>query len=231
MNIDESDINNKAGKIFLTSEMMDMKVDQITKKIEDINDIYINYEFNKNLKLKLTTSYLKFQVDILLHEKKYYKKIKNIFIKKFVDELYHISEFIILILISLDNLDINKDSEKKAIMDKILRLKKMKKIDNGKISELINITLNNLRLTHNFIQLFDDFIIESENENIRKNFHTKNFRVNLMNKKRHIEAEYLKYCEQLVELVDYFFNFSERIDKQLDKQELLQFTLKKDLKK
>jgi hypothetical protein len=231
MNINESDINSKTGKIFLTSEMMDIKINQITKKIEDINTIYINYEFNKNLKLKLTTSYLKFQVDILLHEKKYYKKIKTIFIKKFVEELYNISEFIILILISLDNLDINKDSEKKAIMNKILRLNKMKKMDNGKISELINITLNNLRLTHNFIKLFEDFIVESENENIRKNFHTKNFRVNLMNKKRHIEAEYIKYCEQLIELVEYFFNFSERIDKQLDKQELLQFTLKKDLKK
>ena len=231
MLIDENDINNKTSKIFLTSQMMDTKIGQIKRKIKEINEIYMNYEFNKNLKLKLTTSYLRFQVEILNNEQLYYRKVKNIYIKKFVNELYNISQFIILILISLDNLDIDREIEKKNIMKKILRVKRVKNMNIGKISELINVTLNNLRLTDNFIKLFDDFILETDNENVRKNLHTKNFKVNLMNKKRHIEVEYIKYCEQLNELVDYFYKFSDGIDKQLNKQELLQFTLKKDLKK
>lgn len=231
MLVDENNINTKTSKIFLTSQMMDLKVGQIKRKIKEVNEIYMNYEFNKNLKLKLTTSYLKFQVEILNNEQFYYKKVKNIYIKKFVTELYNISEFIILILISLDNLDIDREIEKKNIMNKILRVKRVKNMNIGKIGELINVTLNNLRLTHNFIQLFDDYILETDNENVRKNLHTRNFKVNLMNKKRHIEVEYIKYCEQLNELVDYFYKFSSRIDKQLNKQELLQFTLKKDLKK
>ena len=113
MLIDENDINNKTSKIFLTSQMMDTKIGQIKRKIKEINEIYMNYEFNKNLKLKLTTSYLRFQVEILNNEQLYYRKVKNIYIKKFVNELYNISQFIILILISLDNLDIDREIEKK----------------------------------------------------------------------------------------------------------------------
>ena len=160
MLIDENDINNKTSKIFLTSQMMDTKIGQIKRKIKEINEIYMNYEFNKNLKLKLTTSYLRFQVEILNNEQLYYRKVKNIYIKKFVNELYNISQFIILILISLDNLDIDREIEKKNIMKKILRVKRVKNMNIGKITELINVTLNNLRLTNNFIKLFDgkDFI-------------------------------------------------------------------------
>ena len=98
--ISEDEINNKTNKIYDTINIIDKKLEEINKKISEINDIYIQYEFNRNLKLGLTTSYLKFQTEVLFNERKYYCKIKNIIMKKFIKELYNISEKVILILIS-----------------------------------------------------------------------------------------------------------------------------------
>jgi len=217
------DINNKTNKIYATLETLEEKIEKINNKIISINEIYMKYEFNRNLRLNLTTSYLIFQVEILKNERKYYDKIKTIFIKKFIKELYSISEFIILILISLDDLDIGYVEEKKNIMKKILKVKRQKYLNNGKIAELVNIILNNFRLTKIFLELFEKYILDNENENIRKNIHIKNFKVNLMNKKNHIEIEFNKNLDQLKELVNYFSDFADCINKQIKKQELFNY--------
>ena len=92
---------------------------------------------------------------------------------------------------------------------------------------VIQIILNNLRLIKLFLELFEKFIVDTDKDNKRNNIHSKNFSVNLMSKKNHLELEYNKFCFQMTELVEYFYNFTECIDKQLKKQELLLFTLKK----
>ena len=227
--INEIEINEKTTKIFRIVEMIIHQIDSINKKKAEINDIYIQYEFNKNLQLNLTTSYLKFQLDVLNNEKLYYSKLKLIFVNKFIEDLYSISDFIILLIISMRDLDIGHNEEKKNIIKKILKVKKKKfiQIDIGKLSELVQIILNNLRLIKLFLDLFEKFIIDTENDNKRNNIHSKNFKVNLMSKKNHLELEYNKFCFQMTELIDYFFNFTVCIEKQLTKQELLLFTLKK----
>lgn len=225
--INELEINEKTTKIFLIVEIIDQQIERIDKKKKEINEIYLQYEFNKNLKLNLTTSYLKFQLDVLNNEKKYYSKLKSIFINKFIKELYLIAEFIILLIISMRDLDIGHQEEKNNIIKKILKVKKQKKMDISKISELIQIILNNLRLIKLFLELFEKFIVDTDKDNKRNNIHSKNFSVNLMSKKNHLELEYNKFCFQMTELVEYFYNFTECIDKQLKKQELLLFTLKK----
>ena len=114
-------ISNKTSYIMKVLNKIDLKIEEIEKKITEINHIYIQYEFNKNLKLEQPNSYLKFQVDFLYNEKKYFFNIKKYFTKKFVDELYGISDFIILILISLEDLDIGY-IEEKNIMNKIIKV-------------------------------------------------------------------------------------------------------------
>jgi hypothetical protein len=227
--INEIEINEKTTKIFKIVEMIIHQIDSINKKKSEINDIYIQYEFNKNLKLNLTTSYLKFQLGVLNNEKQYYSKLKLIFLNKFIEELYSISNFIILLIISMRDLDIGHNEEKKNIIRKILKVKKKKfnQIDIGKLSELVQIILNNMRLIKKFLDLFEKFIIDTENDNQRNNIHSKNFKVNLMSKKNHLELEYNKFCFQMKELIDYFYNFTVCIEKQLKKQEVLLFTLKK----
>ena len=61
--ISELDFNKR--KVTLSIKLLE----EIEKKITQINHIYIQYEFNKNLKLEKPNSYLKFQVDYLYNEK------------------------------------------------------------------------------------------------------------------------------------------------------------------
>tara|TARA_B100001093_G_C26752301_1_gene981726 strand:+ start:115 stop:807 length:693 start_codon:yes stop_codon:yes gene_type:complete len=223
MSLDENDINTKTTYIMKVLNKIDSKIEEIHKKIKDINHIYMQYEFNKTLKLSQTSSYLKFQVDYLFNEINYFKNIKKYFIKKFVDELYSISDCIILILISLDNLDIGYIDEKENIMKKIIKVTVQKNINSSKITELVNSLMNNLKLSCDFIELFNTFIVTSHNQNKKKNIHSNNFKINLMNKKNHFDLESNKYREQLNILISYFYSFSESIDLQLDKQKLLHF--------
>ena len=216
-------ISNKTSYIMKVLNKIDLKIEEIEKKITEINHIYIQYEFNKNLKLEQPNSYLKFQVDFLYNEKKYFFNIKKYFTKKFVDELYGISDFIILILISLEDLDIGYIEEKKNIMNKIIKVVNQKVINSSKITELVNSINNNLKLSYDSIKLFEKFIINSHNQNRKKNIHSKNLKINLMNRKNHIELETKKYSEQLDILINYFYEFSTSIEMQLDKQKLLHF--------
>lgn len=223
MNLDADMISNKTNFIMKVLKKIDSKVEEIDRKITEINHIYIQYEFNKNLKLEQANSYLKFQVDFLFNEKKYFTNIKKYFLKKFVEELYGISDYIILILISIEDLDIGYIEEKDNIMNKIIKVSQQKNINSGKITELVNIILNNLKLSNDSIKLFEKFIITSHNQNRKKNIHSKNFKINLMNKKNHLELENKKYTQQLDILINYFFDFAKSIDLQLDKQKLLHF--------
>ena len=223
MNLDDDVVSTKTNFIMKLLSKIDTKNEEIEKKITQINHIYIQYEFNKNLKLEKPNSYLKFQVDYLYNEKKYFSNIKKYFIKKFVEDLYDISDNIIIILISLDNLDIGFIDEKNNIMNKIIKVSYQKNINSGKITELVNIILNNLKQANDFIKLFERFIVVSHNQNRKKNIHSKNLKINLMNKKNHLELEKEKYTEQLDILINYFYDFSKSIDLQLDKQKLLHF--------
>ena len=81
-NIDDEDINSKLSKIMKTIELLENTIDRIQKKIAEINEIYMRFKFNKSLSLGKTNSYLKFQVDLLQTEKKYYTNIKNTILKK-----------------------------------------------------------------------------------------------------------------------------------------------------
>ena len=108
-------------------------------------------------------------------------------------------------------------------MNKIIKTTTQKKIDSGKINEIVNIVINNLNQTKCFIDLFEKFIISSHNHNKKNNIHSKNMKVNLMNKKSHIDLEYKKCCEQLNLLITYFSNFSKSIKCQIEKQELIHF--------
>uniref|UniRef100_A0A6C0IW75 Uncharacterized protein n=1 Tax=viral metagenome TaxID=1070528 RepID=A0A6C0IW75_9ZZZZ len=207
--------------IINTLNLLDVKVESMEKKIDEINQLFMKYEFNKNLKLSQSNSYLKFQINILVNEKKYYIKVKSLIVRKIFKELYEIYNYSILLLISLDNLDYGFLTEKNNIMQKIIKIKKDKNLDYNKLSEITKIINTNLYLVKNLLDLFEKFIIESSKKNMKKKLHTKNLKINLMNNKNHINLEYIKYNEQLELLLDYFYNFSIKIEKQFKNQGIL----------
>jgi len=225
MEINKQDIDNKINNINSITNNLNEIINNIEENIQLINSIYMDYEYNKNLNLNNTNSYLKFQVDLLNNEKKYYTNIKNFLIKKFIDELYNLSENVIIILTTMNSLDINLSDEKKKIFDKILKFKKQKNINSIKIIETVNIITNNLKLIKNFINLFDTYIVNNESINTKNNIHINNFKINLISKKQHYELEYVKCLQQFNELVNYFNRLSQSIDKQQQNQDILKFFL------
>ena len=198
-------------------------LNNIEKNIQTINNIYMNYEYNKNLNLNQTNTYLKFQVDLLNNEKIYYTNIKNLLLKKFTTEIYNLSENIIIILTTMNDLDIGFKEDKKKIFNEILKCKKQKEVNNVKIVETINIKLNNLKQIKIFIDLFEKFIIKNEEENIKNNIHINSFKINLMIKKQQFQLEYNKCLEQFKELINYFDKFCSAINKQQENQDILNF--------
>lgn len=221
--MNKEDINIKVTKIMKTIELLETTIDKIQKKIADINDIYMRFEFNNTLSLKKTNSYLTFQAHLLQNEKLYYTNIKKIILNKLSKEIYEIAEYSLLILISLNNINIENELAKKNLMKKITKIKKYKKVTSNKIIELINCVLKNLTLINEFLELIENYINQVQNQTKQKNIHSKNFKISIMTRKNHILLEYTKYCDQLKELIDYFLECSNSIISQLKKQDIFKF--------
>lgn len=221
--MDDEKINNQIKDINTTIKNINETLISIDNKIEKINNIYMSYGYNKNLNLNKTNTYLKFQIDLLNNEKTYYSNVKKLLVKKFISDLGDISENIIIILVSMSDLDIGYEEEKKVVFKKILKFKKQKELNDIKLIEQINITINNLKLIEEFIKIFEKYILDNEDQNRKNNIHSKNFKINLMIKKKHYDLEYSKYVEQLVELINYFKDLCESIEQQKNNQEILNF--------
>ena len=221
-------ISTKINKILSSIKMIEFFIEKIKNKIAEINAIYIEFEFNKNLAFTKTNSYLKFQVELLNNEKAYYTKVKKTIVSKLSAELYEISEYIILILISMENLDINRSDEIKQIMSKIIKIKKKEKYNSCQLVEMVTSTNHNIQLVNDFINLFDAYINSLELISKQKNFHCNTLKLSLQNKKNHINVEYNKYCEQLKETLNYFVGCSDAISFQIDNNKLLTFFISQE---
>ena len=222
------ELSTKINKILSLIRKIEIFIEKIKNKIAEINTIYIEFEFNKNLIFTKTNSYLKFQVELLNNEKSYYTKVKKTIVRKLSAELYEISEYIIIILISMENLDINKREEIKQIMSKIIKISKKDKYNSSQLVEMVNSTNNNIQLVADFMKLFDEYIDSLDTISKEKNFHCKTLKLSLSNKKNHIVIEYDKYCALLKETINYFVGCSDAISFQIDNNKLLSFFISRE---
>ena len=208
-------------------DQLDNNVDKIEKKIEDITKIYYKLS-NSSLEMGDTNSYLKFQIELLNVEKNYYSNIKKQIKTKFLKDLYTISESILMLLGSIDNIKIENIEEKNNILKKINNLKRNKsKFETSEILELMNSTIHNLELVNEFASIFDKYIKETIEKNNKENYHCNNFKVNLENKKDHIILEYNKFNHKLDELISYFLSLCNELSSQLKHQKILDFLVNK----
>lgn len=226
LNID--DLNKKITKIFNSVGILKDNIEKMQKKMIDIKKVFIRFKDNKTLTLHQTNSYLKFQMELLENEKRYHENMKNIILDKMSKEMLEIYNYIIMILTSLENLEIEHDEDKHNLINKIITFKKVDQIDCSSIIQLINATVNNLELIYQFIQLFGEYIDQTTKRNSLENIHCNSFSSTLANKKNHISLEYMKYCDQITELIDYFLLCSDSIDKQMSQQQIINFLVEKN---
>lgn len=203
---------------------LDGNINKIKKKIGLINKIYNKLEKNNVLSIN-KNSYLLFQTQFLKNEHMYYSNIYKMIVEKFAFELYDISEYICIILVSLNKLEINHIETKQSILNRMIHINKVKQINYGKLTEIINSTISNLKLINEFNELFESFVNKTKKENNSLNIHCDNYEINITNKKNLVLLEYNKYMEKFNKLIEYFKKCLEAIINQIDNSKLLNFFL------
>ena len=191
-----------------------------------INKIYNKLEKNKVLKQENKNNKLLFQTNILKNEFSYYKTIYDQILDKYSKEIYELLEYILIILISLNKIEIDNESAKNNIFSKIIYTRKLTSVSFGKLSEIINNIINNLKLVDQFIKLFNTYLNSLSRRNNRDNIHNNNFELDAKYKKENILLEYNKYCDKFIKVIDYFKECSDSVIDQIETSKLLKFFLK-----
>ena len=227
--MDYNNLVEKNEKFIENLEKLNNTNNLLKNKIIMINNI--NSKLEKNTILKQDTySNLSFQSNMLKNEFSYYTNIYNVIFDKYSRELMELSEYILVILISLNKLEIENNEKKKIIFNKIIFIKKNAKKTIGNLKEIFTNIINNLKVVNEFIKLFDSYINKLKSQNTDKNLHSNNFEINIKYKKETIVVEYKKYCDKLVKTINYFMKCSENVINQIDTSELLNFFLSIKLK-
>ena len=217
------ELEENVKTIFSTVNNLEITVERINKKIINIKQVIHKFENNKNLTLDQTNSYLTFQINLLNNEKNYYSSLKNIIVDKLYSEVLEIYNYVTMVLTSIENLEIEHQEDKHNINKKIIVYTKEDTVDCGHMLMLINITINNISLIKCFVDLFEDYIQKTFKQAEEDNIHCNNFSSTLENKKNHILLEHQKYNTQLEELIKYFVECTEYIDK----KEIINFLIGK----
>lgn len=205
--------------------LLDSNITQLKKKVSSINKVYQKLLGNKILVNDTNNTYLIFQTNILKNEHSYYKTIYELVITKYSKEVYELNEYLVLILLALHKLEIDKPEENQQIFHKIMTIKRDGQINYGKIKEIINAVVNNLKLIEDYITLFNNFVEEIKRKNRRHNIHNNNFELTIINKKENIMVEYQKYCSKFKRIVTYFTESTNAIIHQINNSEILKFFL------
>lgn len=227
--MDYKSLEDKTTKIIENLQKLNNNISSLKNKIIMINNINSKLEKNKILKQDAYSN-LTFQSNMLKNEYSYYTNIYNVILDKYSKELIELSEYILIILLSLNKLEIENNEKKKIIFNKIIYTKKLTKKTSGNLKEIFTNIINNLKVVNEFIELFNEYIKKLKVKNNDKNLHNNNFEINIKYKKEVICIEYNKYCDKFVKTINYFMECSENVIKQIDSSDLLKFFLNIKLK-
>ncbi len=222
-------LEDKTTKIISNLQVLNTNISVLRDKILMINNINDKLIKNKALKQDINSN-LAFQSNMLKNEFSYYSNIYNFIIDKYSNELFELAEYILMILLSLNKLEIQNNEKKKIIFSKIIYTKRFTKKNYGKLRELFTNIINNLKVVDEFIKLFNEYIEKLKTQNISKNLHSNNFEININYKKEIITLEYTKYCDKFIKTIDYFMECSHSVIDQIETSKLLKFFLKLKLK-
>ena len=227
--MDYHSLDEKTIKIIENIETLNNKISLIKKKILTINNVNQKLEKNKILKQDVNSN-LAFQSLMLKNELTYYLNIYNFTKTKYSKELTELSEYILIILVSLNKLEIGNEEKKKEIFNQIIYAKKSQNKTFGDLKDIFNNIINNLKLVHKFIKLFDEYITHLKTQNNNKNLHSNNFEININYKKEIVNIEYNKYCVKFENTIKYFLECTDNIKDQIENSNLLKFFLNLKLK-
>ena len=223
--MDYPEIIKKTDFIISNLNSLDINISKIKRKINVINRVYQKLIKNKILVNNPDNTYLIFQTKILQNEHRYYKTHYDLILKKYAAEIFELSEYICMVIISLHKLEIDNIPQKNLILGKMISYQKPVRVNYGKLVEMINNTIHNLKLIDEFIKLFNKYVKNTINYNTKVNIHNNNYEQIIINKKKTILLEYEKYCDRFIKLIEYFKKCSESMMQQINSSEFLKFFL------
>lgn len=196
---------------------IDIFISKLKNKIKNLTFLYSKLDTNKILKWDSNNT---FQLDVIKLELEYYSNIYKLILTKYSIEIRDISQMVMVLLVSLKDIEIEK---KKCIYTKIIPLKKINKLNYGYINEIINITVNNLKLISELILLISNYSENLKKKYEKNNTHNDKFGITIEYKKNIVELEYNKICSKYNNMINYFENVVNKLKNQIDKSEFIKF--------
>lgn len=213
--------SSRIESIFRVIEQLRTTSENVQTKIVDISRRM--HKFNQNALLDTDSMYLSFQIALLNNQKRYYSDLVQLIEEKLYADLVNIHDKILMLLTSLEGLDIEHDEEKNNIIQSVRKAPRTNAVTCTEVITLVSCSMANLDLVKRFTELFESYIARLTTENRRDNIHCANLTLTLSMRKKHIEVEYSKYHEQVGDLVAYFIDCTAAIEKQLERQDFLAF--------
>ena len=187
-------LNNKSSEIRLKIEMLIKKV---------------------NLKLQDATQLLQFQHSVLINEINYLKNLKQILLSNINSHLYYLSENISMLAISV--LNIHKDIPVNKTKTILMTNKK------DEFSKIVSDITFNLNYINEILENFKKYNEQLSEEMNSGNFHCKTLKNDMSNVYDHINLEYLKYVNDMEKRMEYYVEFSNNVNEQLDNMKISNF--------
>jgi len=195
------------------------KIDSIIKNLNNkSNEIRLKIEMlikKVNLKLQDATQLLQFQHSVLINEINYLKNLKQILLSNINSHLYYLSENISMLAVSVLNIykDIPVNKTKTILMTS-------KKDEFSKIVSDITFNLNYINEILDNFKKYNEQLSEEMNSG---NFHCKTLKNDMSNVYDHINLEYTKYVNDMQKRMEYYVEFSNNVNEQLDNMKISNF--------
>jgi hypothetical protein len=201
--------------------IIDTQIKEITMKLNEIQNFTTVFQKKSNLYNNEENIELKMQISLLQNEKEHITHMKKIFITNLFNELYELSNNIILLISSFLNLEFNENINSSEILKKLVRIKQLTTIRMNDIYESVIAISKNLNLVYDTLHEFNDYI-EGMGSNIKtNNYHCSNVYTSLKHKYSFIMLEYTKYYNTINNIIPFYYNLSLKINNELNNKSVL----------
>jgi hypothetical protein len=219
--IDNKELQKEIKEIDENIIIIDNQIRDITTKLNEIQNFTTLFQKKNNLYNNENNFELKMQIALLSNEKEHITNMKKIFITNLFNELYDVSNNVILLISSFLNLEFNENINSSEILKKLARIKQITTICMPDIYESVIAITKNLGIIYDTLHEFNEYI-ETMGASIKtNNYHCSNIYTSLKHKYSFIMLEYGKYYDTLNNIIPFYKNLSNKINKQLSNKYVL----------
>lgn len=205
---------------------LNSKLSILSNKVDKIKMLCSNLNNKKTLYNDDHINNLVFQANLISGDINYLSTIKKSFLNKFHNDIFNLANNIILFISSITSLEIDdNDKERNHIIKKVTTIKKINDVNIKLIEVYLDSILKNLSLVDDVCLNFTKYINKINNKINTEHFHCNNLNITLSNKKNNILLEFNKNRDSICRLLEYYANFTNHVEKQINNLKISDFCL------